>query len=703
MINENSQPIRLRGDTYEILERLGYGAYGIVWKARRASDSETVALKTVQTHNPDDRTPYPTVILRQITQVLKWEIGFLEQLGADYAEKRHILPLLDSGEYENYPVMVLPLCERSLNHVYVQRRDHGFPFEGNLLLRWIGEISDALDALHHIQTEEGQFVHRDLKFNNVLMKRDALYLCDFGTVKIVEHEFTTSLAGTLNWGAPEMFIPADIVNGKPRYELSGKADLYSLGLVIYALLTGSFPSAQGKIRDYTSASGKPMPGAEKMFGTVGGLTPQERHILLRDIRSLFAEDKTLVPQEYLALPDTESLVDELAEMTESLLSPRADARPDARQVRELAGRFLDYLSPVLSALAAEIPENIGIREPCTVRMTAQGKGLPGNARWLHLRIAGKTADSEDIRERGENAWELMIPGFETVGTYEIEAFALIRHQKISDVKQLKVSASPEQLWAEKQFAQALMLSPDRGDWLDFLEKRAKKRAGFRRDYLQILEKVRAVHPEHTDINRRYWSMRHESEAENEKKQRSFRWAVVLLLLILAIPAGVWVKIRSQPSPLFDSDVEAIVEKYYFNKSGNFKNDFVDNGNGTVTDRATGLTWQKGGSNDWLTYKQAQDYIRDINRKKFVGYSDWRLPTLEELLSLMETQEVNGLYIDPVFDRTQEWCWSIDNSWFRGALYVRFKGGGIAYDHLHSRHSVRAVRPGQWRFVRDNDG
>ncbi len=50
--------ISLSADQYEILDNIGQGAYGIIWKARRVSDREMVALKTVQTHSPRDKTPY---------------------------------------------------------------------------------------------------------------------------------------------------------------------------------------------------------------------------------------------------------------------------------------------------------------------------------------------------------------------------------------------------------------------------------------------------------------------------------------------------------------------------------------------------------------------------------------------------------------------------------------------------------------------
>ena len=67
---------------------------------------------------------------------------------------------------------------------------------------------------------------------------------------------------------------------------------------------------------------------------------------------------------------------------------------------------------------------------------------------------------------------------------------------------------------------------------------------------------------------------------------------------------------------------------------NAGNRFVDNGDGTVSDAVNGLMWSRTDTiNDlekWVNYQEAQDYVRALNDKKFSGYDDWRLPTLDDL-------------------------------------------------------------------------
>ena len=68
----------------------------------------------------------------------------------------------------------------------------------------------------------------------------------------------------------------------------------------------------------------------------------------------------------------------------------------------------------------------------------------------------------------------------------------------------------------------------------------------------------------------------------------------------------------------------------------------------------------GGSEEHMKYKEAQDWIKELNRKEYAGYYDCRLPTLEEAMSLMEPEKnEGGLYIDPVFDSRQRYFWTCD--------------------------------------------
>jgi len=86
-----------------------------------------------------------------------------------------------------------------------------------------------------------------------------------------------------------------------------------------------------------------------------------------------------------------------------------------------------------------------------------------------------------------------------------------------------------------------------------------------------------------------------------------------------------------------------------------KNDFKDNGDGTITDTATGLMWDKNDSAQGLLWEDALSWVKQKNDENHLGYSDWRLPDVKELQSIVNyarSPDITGsAAIDPVFECT----------------------------------------------------
>lgn len=169
--------------------------------------------------------------------------------------------------------------------------------------------------------------------------------------------------------------------------------------------------------------------------------------------------------------------------------------------------------------------------------------------------------------------------------------------------------------------------------------------------------------------------------------------------------------RSQPQPLSEKDVQAIIKKhdFYCREYGSNEAWCNPNGHGSphqyhlkaiqgdqvVVDQVSGLIWQQGGSDKFLLYEIAKEWIENLNKHGFAGYKDWRLPTLEEAMSLMEPVKKSGnLYIDPIFNKTQWWIWTADAVFGHADAWVVNFGSGCCYryDRFHYLVSyVRAVR------------
>jgi serine/threonine protein kinase len=122
------------------------------------------------------------------------------------------------------------------------------------------------------------------------------------------------------------------------------------------------------------------------------------------------------------------------------------------------------------------------------------------------------------------------------------------------------------------------------------------------------------------------------------------------------------------------------------------NDFEIHSNGTITDRATGLVWQQSGSEFPVTWPQARIYIETLNSSRFAAGSTWRLPTIDELTTLLtEFPHSEDYCIEPIFDRTQKSIWSCDRRSFTAAWYVSIDMGYVAWQDFTGYYHVRAVR------------
>jgi len=130
-------------------------------------------------------------------------------------------------------------------------------------------------------------------------------------------------------------------------------------------------------------------------------------------------------------------------------------------------------------------------------------------------------------------------------------------------------------------------------------------------------------------------------------------------------------------------------------SGNFPNEFEKlspEGDLVIFDKSTGLMWHSSGSENTIDYFAALEWIDDLNEKKYGGFSDWRLPTVEESVSIMETEKMNGeLYIDPLFSDVQGVIWTGDGYYPGRVWLIRFCRSSIADNQKIHIGWVRPVR------------
>src|SRR3990167_8299780 len=119
--------------------------------------------------------------------------------------------------------------------------------------------------------------------------------------------------------------------------------------------------------------------------------------------------------------------------------------------------------------------------------------------------------------------------------------------------------------------------------------------------------------------------------------------------------------------------------------------FVDNGNGTITDSATGLMWQQKTPDQRFTFEEAEKYAAELS---LAGFTDWRVPTVDELRSMVVYSRINPS-CNPIFALNSSSYWSstadVDGIYYAWGVY--FGCSYVGYDcyNKKSSHYVRCVR------------
>ncbi len=115
---------------------------------------------------------------------------------------------------------------------------------------------------------------------------------------------------------------------------------------------------------------------------------------------------------------------------------------------------------------------------------------------------------------------------------------------------------------------------------------------------------------------------------------------------------------------------------------------------TVADHATGLVWQTSGTRYPVRRAEAFRYVDALNKERFGGLSHWRLPTVNELLSLVNrTPEGKSHCETRVFDPRMKWLWSSDRCTFITGWYVNHELGFAGFNDFDSFYYVKAVCSG----------
>jgi predicted Ser/Thr protein kinase len=205
----------------EIISMLGEGGMGVVYKATQTHLSRTVALKV-------------------LSPKLGADPAFAERFTREaqaLAQMNHpnIVALYDSGIHDGVPYLIMEYVEGTSLRSLLEGRS----VSPSRALEIVVQVCDALQYAH-----ARGVVHRDIKPENILIEGERrVKIADFGLAKIASEERTRLTRTNAIMGTPQYMAPEQIENPSA---VDHRADLYSLGVIFYEMLTGELPLGRFK-------------------------------------------------------------------------------------------------------------------------------------------------------------------------------------------------------------------------------------------------------------------------------------------------------------------------------------------------------------------------------------------------------------------------------------------------------------------------
>jgi serine/threonine-protein kinase len=201
---------------YEVLSELGQGAMGVVFKARDPMLDRVVAIKTINLTLPKD-------------ELAEYEARFYQEAkAAGGLSHRNIVTIHDIGRSDRVAYMAMEFLEGRELRSMMQSR---VPIGVGQALDIAAQVAEGMQYAH-----DRQIIHRDIKPANIMVLNDGLVkITDFGIARMRNNEVKTMTGMIL--GSPKYMSPEQ-VSGK---RADTRSDIFSLGVVLYEMLTGTSP------------------------------------------------------------------------------------------------------------------------------------------------------------------------------------------------------------------------------------------------------------------------------------------------------------------------------------------------------------------------------------------------------------------------------------------------------------------------------
>lgn len=320
---------------YELRDELGRGAMGVVYRAMDPVIGREVAVKTMRLTEAGTGMTREELISRFQT----------EARAAGLLTHPNIVVVYDAGAEDGIFYITMELIEgRSLQSLMDAQQIFPLP----RVMRLMEQACGALDFAH-----QRNVVHRDIKPANLMLTEDdTLKITDFGTAKILQFGTaqTAHVMGTPSYMSPEQ------VKGKP---VDGRTDVFSLGIVLYELMTGEkpFPGQNITTVIYKIVNEDPIPPRSLDSSIHPGLSSVITRALAKEPTARYQNCRELLE----ALRNYRDVVG--GELTIQGPVVGALREPTVRLTSQQASRAISAPPPADSRAAAEEPRRVGIVAP----------------------------------------------------------------------------------------------------------------------------------------------------------------------------------------------------------------------------------------------------------------------------------------------------------------------------------------------------
>ena len=515
----------------------------------------------------------------------------------------NIVSIYDVGKYHGYYYFAMEYLERSLKDFMKSFRDSRLKPE--IALDILKQMANALDYAH----KQG-VIHRDIKPANILLRNDGTpVLVDFGIAKLIDSDSKLTQTGT-SIGTPHYMSPEQIQG----LEIDGRSDIYSLGVVFFEMLRGH-PPYEGKdsIAIAVKHVKEPIPRLEPELENFQPL-----------IEGMMAKDKN---QRIQSGNELNSVIQKMQlenlsrEKGDTIIRKRSQESQDISIVDEMPEkefrryRKLKQLIIPIFAFMILMAGTVGIwhiyrsnnsSEASLWKLAREKETADGYLQYLNEYPQGKhSAQARKKISQFNRENSTVKPGG------DIEDGSTKENRFVQIIQQAQQALMEDRIQQARELLSEAKAIQDSDD-------------------IQDLEKM---------INDREMAL-----------QPRFR-------------------LRQRPRNITIQETQSMLKRLGFfdihkNKEKKFINRFFSKNSAGVpliADRTTGLIWHRYGSPHYMNYQSALEWINVLNRNRYAGYSNWRLPTLEEAASLLESKKNQvELYMNPVFSSKARSIWTCDH-------------------------------------------